>query len=341
MEGFWGWAWVWLRLVRAGLIPGSARRQAAIYRALQRELDGDPRNEVSVVRGVGVFPVVIALAAPLDKEFGALLPRAFALWTRSLERSTKIDAYAGAAGVILAAAEIKACLPKQVPRSLVELAHQRLVDGVRAALLPNVPRPALGFAHGFAGNLLALEMARAVFGLATPAKLLRQALETLEDTRREAPDGAAFWPYAAEDDEIQLHAWCNGSPGIALALLGCHRIGMPGLRPRYRDLALRALRATTYEVRAGGSSFCCGAIGRAQILIEAYRELGEPEWARAASRIARKIAWDNIKGRHFRNGTLGAIYLRWRLAHPAVLPFPAFGSAVPAGTAGTFNDSPE
>ena len=85
MEGWLGWAWVWLRLVRAGLVPPSRRRNQSIYEALDRhldELEGHPRKEVSVARGIGAYAVVIATAATLDDEFARLLPRMFSSWSR-------------------------------------------------------------------------------------------------------------------------------------------------------------------------------------------------------------------------------------------------------------------
>ena len=328
MEGWPGWAWAWLQLVRAGLVPFSRTRSRAIHRELSRRLDGIDvsRGDVSLVKGIGAYAVVIAAAATVDEEFFTLLPRMFDAWIRSCELSQKIDVYSGVAGALLAAAEIEAYLPKSVPRPLVELAHRRLVAAAQEAVLPRAHRSYLGFAHGYAGDLFALEMARSVFKLATPRDLLSQMLGILERSRCEAPDGAAFWSAALGEERIQLTAWCNGSAGIALALLGCQRFGIPGMRSRYRNLALRALRATEYRIRSG-PTFCCGTIGRAQVLIEAYRQLGDPAWARSALTIARTIPVDGDEGRrHFRNGTLGTIYLRWRLAHPTALPFPAFAN---------------
>jgi len=335
MEGWPGWAWAWLQLVRAGLVPFSHTRSRAIYRELSRRLDGIDvsRGEVSLVKGIGAYAVVIAAAATVDEEFFTLLPRMYDVWMRSCESSQKVDVYCGAAGVLLAAAEIEAYLPGSVPRPLVELAHRRLIAAAQEALLRRAHRTYLGFAHGFAGHLFALEMARPVFKLATPRNLLSQMLDILESSQWQAPDGAAFWAAAMEEEKIQLTAWCNGSAGIALALLGCQRFGMPGMRARYRDLALRALRATAYRIRSS-PTFCCGTIGRAQVLIEAYRQLGDPVWARSALTIARTIPADAVEGRrHFRNGTLGAIYLRWRLLHPTALPFPAFANI--SGAAGS------
>jgi lanthionine synthetase-like protein len=325
MEGWLGWAWVWLRLVRAGLMPPSRSRSRFLYETLSGRLDdelaGRPREEVSVIRGVGAYAVVMAL----DDELAALMPRAFEVWSRSFGASAKTDAYAGAAGVLLAAAEIEACRRGAFPRALLELAHERTLAGLSAALRQETPRPTLGFAHGYAGYLLALELSRSVFRLTTPRNVLHQTLDILEESRLEAPNGAAFWPYAAGEDDIQLNAWCNGSPGIALALLGCRRFGTPQLRPRYDALAIRALGATKFPMRSS-TSFCCGTIGRVQVLIEAWRQLGDRQWLRAASSIARTIdAEDHARSRNFRDGNLGTIYMQWRLAYPAVLPFPAFG----------------
>jgi hypothetical protein len=324
MEGWAGWAWVWLRLVRARLAVHAPRRMRALHRELSRHVD-EEREEISVIRGVGAYAVVTALAATIDDSFAELLPPMFDAWRRACARSAKTDAYAGTAGVLLAAGEIEACLPGRVPRALVQVVQERTIAGVQADLRHETPRPALGFAHGYAGYLLSLELARSVFGLASPKELLRDALEMLEDSRLEAEDGAAFWPYAPGEDQIQLNAWCNGSPGIALALLGCNRIGTPRLKPRYRELALRALGATRFRMRSN-LSFCCGTIGRVQVLIEASRLLGEQEWLREAKSIARTLPPSTgSKHRHFRNGTLGTIYMQWRLAHPERLPFPAFG----------------
>jgi lantibiotic modifying enzyme len=181
-------------------------------------------------------------------------------------------------------------------------------------------------AHGVAGFILALEQADAVFGLPFRSGLRRAARDILWRERFDGPRRSAWsmWSSSSGMTDVDAHGWCHGAPGIALAMLWASQFRTS---EDYDLLCQRALGATA-AVANGRDSFCCGTIGCAQVLLDAFRRTGDPRWQREAERIADTIP-ERVLGlrslaRGFHQGALGRRYLAARMRTPG-LPLPALG----------------
>ncbi|MGD9895316.1 MAG: type 2 lanthipeptide synthetase LanM, partial [Dehalococcoidia bacterium] len=129
-------------------------------------------------------------------------------------------------------------------------------------------------------------------------------------------------------------SWCHGAPGIGLARLGA--------LPVLDDEAIRqdlesALQTTEAFGARGVDQLCCGALGRAEILLQASQRLSRPELRDAALRQAAHVVRRAERDGHYRlqadlpegvfspsffQGTAGIGYELLRLAYPDRLPSP-------------------
>jgi len=119
-------------------------------------------------------------------------------------------------------------------------------------------------------------------------------------------------------------AWCNGAPGIALGRLQVLAAGNAGsaggagaagdaadagdggAAEQARDDLWRALETTRDTGKPSPSDFlCCGAMGRAEILVQASRQLGRADLLRAAEEIAAGVV-ARAAGRWFDPGLDGS-----------------------------------
>lgn len=318
--GWLGGAWVHLQLLEAGCRRPDDEALRGLARRLRALLRRPPREETSHLLGCGAPAVIAAQLQRRRPAHRGLLAAAIARWAPRIEDRAEADVMLGAAGGLLACAEIERAAPRAVPRRLVARLHRDVLARVRGELRARGPTY-LGLAHGLAGYLLALETAEHSFALELPARLRTACLGRLEATRLDAGRGAALWPARSGTAALSIQAWCHGAPGIGLALLHCGQ-----LRPRggYEALAAAALRATA-RFGSPAPTFCCGAVGRAQILLEAYRVTGAPGYRRSALRIAEALGRRAPPAeRSFHRGRLGLDYLAQRLAHGA-LPLPGLG----------------
>ena len=328
--GWQGWAWVWTVLCRAGLIEADARTLGAIHARLEGSL-ASPRRPagggVSPFSGFGAVCVVAAQATHLDPRFSSLLEALLAKWGRLCRGADSPDLMTGAAGALLAMAEVEACVPGSIPPHSAKRLVDRLQDDLSRALSGRGVPPRLGLAHGVAGELLALETAAPLLRTKAPSSLRRLALDLLWRERLAGSGGAAAWPVTSGGTEVSIHGWCHGGPGIALACLVGSRLDDD---PAYRSIAVAALKGSA-KYATPAESFCCGRAGRAHILLEAYRLTGRARWLGEARRLARRPlpaqAPDIRNGSlSLHRGALGWEYLRWRLAYPKRLPLPGLGS---------------
>ena len=319
-----GWAWVWFQLLKAHLIDDDANTRRAVFARLKKEIARPHRTDrIGHLLGSGGAPVVAALAASVDPAFEALVDPAIARWTTSCNDSTNVDVMFGAAGALLASAEIESYLPRRLPRAFVRNLHRRSTTGLRDFVSAN-DHCLLGMAHGIAGQLLALEVARDCFGFSLTSDLRDKALKILSTSRLDGGRGMSFWPNLRGQSEIDIHGWCHGGPGIGLALAAMHRI--TGHMP-YEDLRDHALAGCVLSAPEP-ISFCCGALGRTHILIEGFRLTENKRWLRAARRQASRapsMHFDDAYQDSFHFGRLGALYLEWRLAYPNRLPLLGLG----------------
>ncbi|MBI4508145.1 MAG: hypothetical protein HY698_00830 [Deltaproteobacteria bacterium] len=294
-----------------------------MFRSIRRRLSDRsllriPTHAISPVTGSGAYPLIAAIAAHLDSDFRRDFHESLADWLRFCpKRRTRLDVLFGSAGALLAAAEIEGYWPGAIPIKFVRTLQS---DSVRLLTTAN-----LGFSHGIAGCLLALEMAHRVFGVRLGASTRRRALDTLASELMLLPGRgrkAAIWPLERGQSEVHIHGWCNGGPGIGLASLGAFKLSG---NKSYWDIAKLALEGT-HRFATPSPPFCCGATGRAQILIEAYRQTSDPRWLACARSIAQAVRFTSkyratglLFGRH------GLRFLKWRLAHPERLPMPWMG----------------
>jgi hypothetical protein len=322
-RGWWGWAWVWLNLVRAGLVADDPASRLTIARRMRREPPpGSPL--VGAMVGGAAGPTVAALLARIDPAERPLLDEQVALWRRACGGEHGPDFLDGAAGALVAAAEIDALCPGAIGRSFVARLHEDVGAALRAHLAPARPGAMvyLGLAHGIAGFLLALEVGRAAFALPLPRTLRARAIDHLMAERLRGPGNIAGWPVFAAADPLVPNAWCNGTAGVALAALAGQRLSGDPAYDRLADVAL----PSTFALRGGPfAAFCCGTIGQAQILLEAHRLLGDRSWLARARRTAELRALPRAGNRTFNQGVLGARYLELRLRDPRRLPLPGLG----------------
>lgn len=322
-RGWWGWAWVWLNLVRAGLAPDDERARRTIARRLAGE-PARPAAGIGSMVGGGAGPVVAALLASIDPAAGPLVADQIAAWSAACAGEHAPDLLHGAAGALLAAAEIEALAPGAVPRPLVARLHREVTRSLEVHLGPRGRLTIyLGLAHGIAGFLLALEVARAALDLPLPRRLRARAIDTLMAERVRGPGNIAGWPVAPAEVPILANAWCSGTAGVALAAVCGQRLSGD---PTYAPLVECAL-PSTWVLRGGRfGNFCCGSAGQAQILLEAHRLLGERRWLDRARRTAALAARPRAGNRSFTWGVLGARHLELRLRHPGRLPLPGLGA---------------
>lgn len=324
-HGWCGWAWVWLHLLKRGLI----REEGAVFRAIRRRMEEElrtppPTDYTSPMLGSGAAPVVAALASSLLPGFRSFLRPAIDRWIAHCATSSRRDLMLGSAGDLLACSEIEGYAPAVLPRTFIRRTHQRCIETLSQEL--SEATAYLGLSHGLAGFLLALHVGEATLRLPFPDRLRAACLTRLAEERLEGPGRAAAWPMFSGTPGIVMQSWCHGAPGIGLALIHAFRLSGRG---SYRDLAEVALRGA-HRFRTVADSFCCGTLGRAQILLEAYRITDQDDWRRKAMKVAAEADLTrtprSVRKRGFHQGRLGGLYLQWRLLHPKELPLPCLGA---------------
>jgi hypothetical protein len=332
-----GNAWTWLQLRRAGLVA-SPRAEEAILRRLQADLRRDERTYLGTVEHhhsglVGTAAGALIASASADSRARALLPALVRRWEQDISASTAApsgdflashDVMLGAAGGLLAAAEVDARVPGAVAEHTVARLHERTLEGLAYMLEGSGRRPVyLGFAHGVAGQLFAAETGRACFGRRVPEELRERAFDLLVDEAREGDKGAALWACrSGQAGHVTIHGWCHGAAGIALALLGSYRLTGDD---DYAWLAKKALAGAATDI-GRCTSFCCGAVGRAHALLEGHRVFGGRKWLRAAKEIYAHAPARFERSRTFHRGPLALDYLGWRIEHPSALPLLGLGA---------------
>lgn len=139
--------------------------------------------------------------------------------------------------------------------------------------------PASGFAHGAAGIGHALLRLDRRTG---EAELREAALEGFAFERTLYMPAQRNWRRIPGDEGPFMATWCNGAPGIALGRLEALDAGGPEVRAEL-DAALETTRSHPF---ASLDHLCCGNLGRAGILFQASRKLGDERLADAAYDLA-------------------------------------------------------
>ena len=295
---------------------GEDKIRKAIHVRLQRGSFPNKYGHSSAFIGLPGRAILVALAAREDIVFRKVFGSLFRVWEQSNKETPYGDLMLGAAGALLACAEIETLLPGVVPQRLVKSLQMRTLQATRSELgkLSRGENIYLGLAHGLAGYLLALEAAQTVFGKTLTSSFRAKLIEEIGVMRLECPGGAALWTVWSNSDAPSFQGWCHGSPGIGLALLA--GFSMTG-RQEYWQLAHMALKgASIYS--SGSRTFCCGAIGKTQIFIEAYRITKDKRWLKDATTTVtgdKYGRWHNPRRRGFHDGRLGEFYLKERFSN--------------------------
>lgn len=286
-------------------------------------------DTVTIGAGDGLAGMVYALVVVGDALGDASMLEdatvlASALTDERIDGSEDNDVLSGRAGVIFG------LLP------LLRATGERgVLDRIRRCaeqLTAQIDVPAPGQRMWSArGDLSSHGFAHGTVGIA--AALVRVG-QMVDDERyiQAGRDGFRF-EFAGLRDGLQRHrqphAWCNGMPGLLLAMMavGQDMIDVEGL-----DSLLTALRAEDID---GPDHVCCGHMGRAEALMIAGHALKREELVHAATRVAAGVlarrranggfalhARDaaHVQSPSFFQGTAGIGYGLMRLIAPGRVP---------------------
>jgi type 2 lantibiotic biosynthesis protein LanM len=195
---------------------------------------------------------------------------------RSIEADRYHDLAGGSAGAILVLLAVQELRPD---RDFIALAHrcgERLLAtriGEPASWATPTGVRLSGLAHGASGVAWALHRlsehshdprfaAAADEALDFERTLFHPNRRNWQDVRPDVPPGEPFF----------MNSWCNGAAGIGMV-----RLRQPAHAHR-RDEELAAALHTTCRHGFGQlDHFCCGNVGRAELLLDAGRRLGDDQ----------------------------------------------------------------
>ncbi len=286
----------WADTARAAIAP--------VLRSVENgEFSSWPGDRIGAADGLG--SVVYALAH-LDRLLGdgafgdAALRVAGALADR-IDRCSADDVMGGAAGGVLGLLALQAVRPNDRLLEWAASCGRKLIDR-QVPVSDGCAWPAagdtrlVGFAHGAAGIAHALERLWRATGDEAAAVAAAQGRRFV-CAQFLAADGN--WPIAAGAAGA-MTAWCHGAPGIVLALSEAESV------PR---TALDAGLATSSAWQPGGADhLCCGALGRAEVLLTVGHQLGDGTAVEAGRALATKAVTRARAASHFRLSTSGPEY---------------------------------
>jgi len=184
----------------------------------------------------------------------------------------------------------------------------------------------LGFAHGLAGIVFALDQYARATGDHQYQPLIEQALAL--ETKQFADHS---WPHALEGPRRTFKSWCHGTAGILMT-----RAATGALDPgRFKTDALTQVLEKLSQ-RGQADHWCCGNFGIAEALSYIGKQANLPEAQNKGSVLLEETLERGLKGGFFRlqssigenfcfspslfRGTAGIGYSLLRLAHPGELP---------------------
>lgn len=162
--------------------------------------------------------------------------------------------------------------------------------------------PLAGFAHGAAGIALALSD----LADATGQERFRRAADEARayEDGLFVPEAGGWRDLRGPEGLIASPSWCHGAAGIALA-----RLDLPESADS-DSLVSRALDQTAAVGAGVVDHLCCGAVGRAEILLEAGRRLGADRWESEARALLDRVL-DRARtdgGFRYIDGTAGGFF---------------------------------
>ena len=320
--GWYGWAWVWFQLCEAGLIKDCNKTFQNVI-AYIKKAKHEEHNSISHFGGYGAVPLICTMIYQHDSTEKRLFNKQIRTWQKAIKDCQSYDVALGHAGALLACAEIESRLPGQIPSSLLTQLWKPIISAIRE-IIKDPYAQFLGYSHGIAGYLYALETGRSVFGLKVPAGL-RQDCKNLLWSGRINIDSRSYWPHRLGEKKVGIHGWCHGAPGVALAYLGCYLLTKESTYKDHMEVALGSSAAKITRPNL----FCCGKIGQAQIFLEKFQTLNDDShWKDMKHTYRLSLAQNEHKddaSESFFFGSLGHLYLKIRMQNIGSLPMPGFG----------------
>lgn len=237
-------------------------------------------DEIGLASGSAGIVYALSVIGELlgsEEHLAAAERFALALAPERIARDEESDLHGGSAGVLLAVAGLLERLPSSAAVSTGSAARDMLLDRFSGPSDNSATPVPSGLAHGLAGIALALARWSRV-AVDREAARTSAMLISLESGRWSA--GMGNWPtITTAGEKIDMRAWCNGAPGIALArtAMGGEGAGL--------DRA-RALASTTGSGLHPVDHVCCGNSGRVEALWHAHLASGDPAPGREARRRA-------------------------------------------------------
>jgi|GEM_PF-6987153 len=246
---------------------------------------------------------------------------------------SSLDLTSGVAGFLLATTRLYQVTKAEQARSNAEAASRILTERFDPAAGWYQPdgNSYLGFAHGLAGIVFALDQYRRVTNEQRYEPLIKQAL-TLASTQF----SDQTWPVAMQGARRTFKNWCNGTAGILMMHAATSTLP-PEMFPG------GALGSLLEKVSQRGQSdhWCCGNFGIAEALSYIGQQANLPEAQNKSTTLLEESLDRGLKAGFFRlqssigenfcfspslfRGTAGIGYSLLRLAYPGELPcIPAF-----------------
>jgi type 2 lantibiotic biosynthesis protein LanM len=224
-----------------------------------------------------------------------------------IDRDRNFDIIGGAAGCIGGLLALYRVRPSEQTLNVAMhcgehlLAHAQQLEPGCGWLNPRISsKPLAGFSHGNAGIAWALLELAALSGaerfrnialdaiahersLFSPQKMNWPDLREFETTVRNGISGS---PAEMPERDCFMHAWCHGAPGIGLARLQC----LQYLDDSKTSIEIKIALQTTLNRGFGRNhSLCHGDLGNLELLLQASKILGEPQWQVQCDRLAATI----------------------------------------------------
>lgn len=261
-----------------------------------------------------------------------------------IDRDEDLDVLSGSAGAILALLALDRALTgmeldrRPAPIEIASACARHLI----ARRLPYKESfcawhtlagfpPLAGFSHGASGILYALTKLSERTG---DRQALEAARGALGFERSLYFEEQGSWRDMRFGDNLRFSSsWCMGSAGIALARLGALSTALEC--DMLREDLLHGLQATEAAPSTAIDYVCCGNMGRAEVLYQAFLKLGEATLRDSAVSLATQVLdragvdagfrWrqkmeDDLFDPSFFTGAAGVGYALLRLSCPGKLP---------------------
>jgi type 2 lantibiotic biosynthesis protein LanM len=246
----------------------------------------------------------------------------------TFEGVNSLDLTSGVAGFLLAATRLYQVTKNEQARANAEAAARILADRFDPTAGWQQPdgNAYLGFAHGLAGIVFALDQYRRATDEQRYQPLIKQAL-ALEITQFRD----LSWPVMMQGTRRTFKNWCNGTAGILMA-----RAATGQLTPETFSSELLGSLLDKVSQRGQSDHWCCGNFGIAEALSYVGQQANLPEAKKKSTVLLEESLERGLKAGFFRlqssigenfcfspslfRGTAGIGYSLLRLAYPGELP---------------------